>query len=135
MSTRLTLWYSDEYHLYQEGFDDKNVCLEIRSPLFESLILKIPLTAWKEMRQQTIQPNERYLDFTEEELLAEAEREVDAHRAQLDEIREEGGKHTGLRMMLGSFVFGSPDASRDEMIQHFVACYGRDQTSRESTRD
>jgi hypothetical protein len=128
----MTLWHSDEFHLYRDGFDTDNVYLQIQSPHFEELVLKIPLTAWKGMRQQTIQPNEQYLDFTEEKLRAEAEREVDAHRAGLDEIRREGGKHAGLRMMLGSFVFGSPDASREEMIQHFVDCYSRRRTSQDT---
>jgi hypothetical protein len=125
MSTRRTLWYGDKYHLYQDGFYDENVYLDIKDSRFDSLILKIPLTVWKEMRQHTIQPNERYLDFSETELRVEAEREVDEHRAHLEEVRAKGGKHAGLRMMFGSFVFGSPDTPREEMIEHFIECYRR----------
>ena len=133
MSTRSTLWYSDEYHLYQEGLDDNNVYLEVRSPQFESLILRIHLTSLKEMRQHTIQPNERYLDFSADELRAEGEREVDEHRARLDEIRADGRKNTGLRMMFGSFAFGSPDSSREEMIQNFIETYGQRPSDSDST--
>ena len=47
MSTRITLWYSEDLHLYQDGFDDENVYLEIRSQYFDALVVKIPLSAWK----------------------------------------------------------------------------------------
>jgi hypothetical protein len=127
------MWYSDEFHLYRDGFDTDNVYLQIRSPHFEELVLKIPLTAWKEMRQHTIEPNERYLDFSEAELRAEAEREVDEHRSHLEEVRAKDGKHAGLGMMFGSFVFGPPDGSREEMIQHFIDCYSREQVSEDAS--
>lgn len=120
MSTKQTLWYSDEFHLYSEGLDDENIYLEVNSPAFEKLVLKIPLMAWKEMRKQTIQPAEQYLNMSDDELIEEALRKVDDHRAELAKIQETGPEHAGLSIMFGSFVFGPPESSRDEMIVRFL---------------
>ena len=118
MSTRITLWYSEDLHLYQDGFDDENVYLEIRSQYFDALVVKIPLSAWKEMRQHTIQPAERFMDMTDEELLLEAEREVDEHRARL--AAQPDSKLNGL---FGIFTFGSAESTRDEMVRNFLRAY------------
>jgi hypothetical protein len=128
VSTRTTLWHNEDFHLYQEGFDEENVYLEIRSRYFESLIFKLPLMAWKEMRQHTIQPMERYLDFSDEELRAEAEREVDEHRRELA-----GQPDSPFKGFLGSFTFGPKDSSREEMIEHFLNRYWPE--SRREARD
>ena len=118
MSTRSTLWHNDDFHLYREGFDEDNVYLEIRSPYLEELIVKIPLAAWKEMRKQSIQPAESYLDLTEAELRAEAERQVDEHRARLASLPE-----SPIRKLSGILLFGPPEAGREEMIQSFLEHY------------
>ena len=53
MSTKATLWLSDEFHLYRDVFDDENVYLEVRgSGLVEQFVVKIPIAAWNEMRQR-----------------------------------------------------------------------------------
>lgn len=118
MSTRITLWYSDEYHLYQDGFDEQNVYLDIKSTQFDSLILKIPLAAWKEMRQHTIEPNERYLSLSDEELRAEAEREVDDHREYLDSLGD-----SRFKSMAGMLIYGPAEGSREDMIERFLTYY------------
>ena len=123
MSTRSTLWYSDEFHLYKEAGDNSHVYLEVRSPHFEELVLRIPLAAWKEMRQHTIQPSERYLDLSADELRKEAEREVDAHRERLDSIRKEDGPGQALLMSSGILQYGPPDSSREEMVESFLRHY------------
>ena len=132
MSTRSTLWHSDDLHLYREGMDDENVYLEMRSRFFEELVIKIPLTAWKEMRKQTIQPAERYLDLTNEELLREAASEVDRHRLWLEE-RKDSRFASGA----GILVYGPPDSSRQEMIEHYFSFYRRrrDTTAGEADAD
>ena len=118
MSTKSTLWHNEVFHLYREGLDDENVYLEISSPHFEELVLKIPLDAWKEMRKHTIEPAERYLDLTDEQLLQEAERAVDKHRAWLDEHRE-----SPIAGLAGFLLFGSPESTREEMIRGFLESY------------
>ena len=118
MSTRNTLWYSDDFHLYREGFDEDNVYLEIRSQYFEGLILKIPLAAWKQMRKETIEPAESYLDLTDEELRAEAERRVAEHREHLTSL-----ENSPLRSLSGSLLFGLPESSPADMVESFLAHY------------
>jgi hypothetical protein len=123
MSTKSTLWHNDVFHLYSEGFDIENVYLEIAGDAVGQLVVKIPLAAWKEMRQQTIQPAEQYLDLSDEELLLEASRQVDEHRARLEELRQTDPQHSPLRGLLGSFLFGLPNSSREEMIANFLNHY------------
>lgn len=123
MSTKMTLWHNDDFHLYAEGLDDENVYLDIRTPYTEQFVLKIPLSAWKEMRRHTIEPAERYSDMSDDELLMEAERAVDEHRARLHEIRQQGGRNIELRLMLGSFIFGPPESTPEEMIKSFLSVY------------
>ena len=120
MSTRLTLWYNDDFHLYQEGFDEQNVYLEVKTSHLEEFVLRIPLAAWKEMRKQTIEPAERYSDLTDEEMLAEAERAVDEHRKRL-----EGLPDTKVKSFVGGLVFGKPGSTRSEMIKSFLHFHRR----------
>ena len=120
MSTRQTLWFSDEYHLFIDGFDNENVYLEIKDSNFQELVLKIPLVAWKQMRKHTIQPDERYLELTDEELRTEAKRALDEHIADL--AKEPDSPWKGF---FGSFVFGPPDTDREDMIENFLRHYGR----------
>jgi len=123
MSTKSTMWYGSDFHLYREGFDDAHVYLDIRVPYFEQLTLKIPLEAWKEMRKHTIEPNETYLELSNEELRQEATRRVKEHRRSLDETRAKGGHNLGPRLMGGFLVYGDPEASEAEMVEHFVRFY------------
>ena len=123
MSTKSTFWHNDDFHLYREGFDDANIYLDIQVPYFEQLTLKIPLEAWKEMRKYTLEPNERYLDLSDEELRQEAELRVREHRQSLDETRAKGGNNLGLRLMGGFLVYGDPEAAEAEMIDHFIRFY------------
>jgi hypothetical protein len=118
VSTRSTLWHDDRFHLYREAFDDVHVYLEITTEMFESLILKIPLDAWREMRKQTIEPAERYSYLTDAELWEEAEREVDKHRAWLAQEAQ-----SPLSRVSGLMLFGSPESTREEMIENFLNSY------------
>lgn len=127
MSTKITLWSNEEIHLYQEGFDNAVVYLEITSPPLEALILKIPLPAWKEMRKHTIQPDEHYLDMAAEEFLNEVERKVDEHRAGLT-----SAPASSFEGLFGVFIFGSSESSREDMIEHFVATYRPDLSSQDN---
>jgi hypothetical protein len=120
MSTKRTLYFDDVFHLYADGFDSDNVYLEVQlagGPIGE-LVVKIPLIAWKEMRQHTIQPEERYLDLSDAELIVEAERAVDEHREWLA-----AAPNSPLKSMAGLFLFGPPELSRAEMIERFIGNY------------
>jgi hypothetical protein len=120
MSTKSTLWYSEQLHLYQDAFDVENVYLDIetQSPYLEQVTIKIPLSSWKEMRKQTIQPAERYSDLSNEEMLAEAARAVDEQRARL-----EAAPDGPFKQLAGAFLFDSPESERAEMIDHFLRVY------------
>jgi hypothetical protein len=118
MSTKRTLWHNDDLHLYAEGFDNENVYLEIRTAYTEQFVIRIPLTAWKEMRRYTIEPAERYLDMSDDELTVEAQRQVQEHRARLGEF-----KSAAMRSLAGFLVFGAPDSTPDEMVTQFLRHY------------
>ena len=126
MSTRSTLWLNDDFHLYLEAGDVHKVYLAISTGsayLEEELILKIPIAAWKQMRQHTIDSVEGFLDMSDSEFRAEAERRVDAHRADLAEIRDSVGHNKEIRMIAGLLVYGPPETSREEMLRRFVEYY------------
>ncbi len=113
MSTRITLWHNEDFHLYEEGFDNENVYLEIKTaPFIEQLVVKIPLPVWKEMRKHTIEPCESYLDLSDEELTQEAARSVDEHRAWLDAHRS-----SPVSGLSGVLLFGPPESSREKMVE------------------
>ena len=120
MSTKSSLYFDDNFHLYKDGFDRDHVYLAFRRSVgpVEELIIKIPLVVWKEMRKQTIQPEERYLALTDAELRAEAERAVDDHRTRLASEPD-----SPIKGMLGILLFGPPESSREEMIERFIANY------------
>src|SRR5690349_2828875 len=105
MSTKSTLWYDGEYHLYQEGFDHEHVYLDIQSSHFAELTLKLPLPVWKELRKHTIQPDEEYLDLSDEQLRAEAVTAVDKHRKWLEENND-----SRLASLFGFFCSVRPKA-------------------------
>jgi hypothetical protein len=55
MSTKKTLAINDDFHFYQEAFDDENVCLEVQTPYLDQMVLKIPLEFWNEMRKHAFE--------------------------------------------------------------------------------
>ncbi len=86
MSTKCTLAFGKGFHLFEEGFDQRhNVWLDLDGCAFEAtphgIRLEIPLAIWEVIRQHT--PARFDLaPLTDAQLLAEAEKRVDAHRAE-----------------------------------------------------
>jgi hypothetical protein len=120
MSTKSTLYLNENLHFYREAFDREHVYLALgkASGAIDQLVIKIPLVAWKEMRKQTMQPEERYLDLEDDELIAEAEREVGEHR---DRLSKE--PNSPFKGMFGLLLFGPAESSREEMIERFIENY------------
>ncbi|MET4709923.1 hypothetical protein [Endozoicomonas lisbonensis] len=80
MSTKCSLAYGDDFHLYEEVFDDYHVYLSLEKAEFEAsnneVMVRIPLAIWEHIRQFT---NARFdlIDFDDEALLKLTEKEVD----------------------------------------------------------
>lgn len=123
MSTKCSLYWNDSFHLYTEAFDRDNVYLEVYTHgdrFNNATTVVIPLSVWKDMRTHSVQPEERYMEFTDEEMLAEAERCVDEHRTWLVEHKD-----TPLGKFAGVFTYGPPETSREEMISNWLISFGR----------
>lgn len=126
MSTRASLAYWEGWHLYEELADPDpygNLRLEVPRGLVEggdlgtgSFVLRIPLSVWHVIRQESPYCEE-YLSMTPDELRVEAGRWVD-RRA--DYIKDHLDKQWAK--LAGSLVADS-DAPREEQIQQWLDYY------------
>ena len=80
MSTRSSIAYGDNFHLYQEGFDDENIYLELEKTEFEAcsqrVMVAIPIEVWEYIRSYSF-ADYSLIDMSDEEILASAEEEVE----------------------------------------------------------
>ena len=121
MSTKSTLFYNDDFHLYSEALDYENVYLDVRnnSAFVEGeFVIRIPLRVWREMRSHTLEEAERHLDMSAEEVRAEAEVRVDEHRAWLEEHKD-----SSWATFVGSLMYGPHDSTREAMIERYIASW------------
>jgi hypothetical protein len=120
VSTKSSLYFDENFHLYAEALDLEYIYLALRSAQgpVDDLVIKIPLPVWKQMRQHTLQPEETYLDLTDDELLAEAERKVDEHREWLA-----AHSNSAFARAAGILTYGPPELSREEMVERFIDSY------------
>lgn len=114
MSTKSTIWYGEDWHLYHEAFDNQNVYLEFPGGgALQGAAIQIPLHIWKAFREAEVDGLE-FVGISEDELRAKAEAAVDEHRAYL-------ATATGqLSRLFGSLTFGPPESTRDEMVARYM---------------
>ena len=118
MSTRSSLYYDDNFHLYTDGFDTDNVYLEVSDGgnHWDSVtVITIPLPIWAQMRKHTLEPHESYLGLSYEEMLGIAKTKVAAHREWL-----ETHKDTPLVRFAGVLLYGPPEDTEDTMVANWM---------------
>ena len=80
MSTKATIAYGANFHLYHEGFDEDHVYLELEGTQFEAaynrVMVPIPVHVWEVIRQYP-GVDLKYADKTDAELRQYVEQEVD----------------------------------------------------------
>jgi hypothetical protein len=117
MSTKSTVAYGPNFHLYREALDDHYIYLELEGAQFEAsynrMMVPIPVHIWEVIRRYA-GVDLSFADKTDEEIRAYVEREVDERIERYNQ--EENPKAKGLLAFLGSIPYGTTDSAREEQI-------------------
>ncbi|MEM8723657.1 MAG: hypothetical protein AAGE84_30990 [Cyanobacteria bacterium P01_G01_bin.39] len=105
MSTKITVAYGDNFHLYREGFDQDYIYLEMEGVQFEAsynqVMVPIPIHIWEVIRQYP-GIDLSWASRTDDEILRHVEQEVDQriHKYQ----QADDAKHQRLIALLGAIL-------------------------------
>jgi hypothetical protein len=127
MSTKSSIAYGPNFHLYNDAFDEENVYLELNEADFEAsrnhVTLTIPAFIWEHIRQFA-GVDLSLAGKTEEQIRLEVEEAVDERIKKYE--KQKGG------IMAGFLVYGSPNDPREEQIKAGVA-YITEMRNRQNT--
>jgi hypothetical protein len=116
MSTKSTIAYGRNFHLYHEALDEDYVYLELEGTKFEAsynrVMVPIPVHVWEVIRRYP-GVDLKYADKTDVEIRRYVEREVDER---LKRYEEADKRSKGIVSLAGSLVFGTADQPRDRQI-------------------
>ena len=126
MSTKITVAYGDNFHLYRESLDEDYIYLEMEGVRFEAsynrVMMPIPIHIWEVIRQyQGIDLS--WAAKTDEEIMRHVEQEVDGRIQKYQQADDE--KHQRLIALLGSIPYGSADTPRQQQIDRGIAYFHR----------
>ena len=126
MSTKCTVAYGPNFHLYREAFDDESIYLELEGVSFEAssqrVMVTIPIPIWEAIRRRG-EADLSYAEKTDAEIQAKVEEWVDERLARYRQAQSDHGK--GRVSLLGGLVLGAADEPREEQIARGVAYYLR----------
>jgi len=129
MSTKSSIAYGDNFHLYHEVWDDDHVYLELETTHFEAgygrVMVPIPIHIWEVIRHL----GGAQLDLvekTDEELLATVVTNVDERIAKYQEALREHPDRVGLISFIGGMVYGSAKQPREEQIESGMEFYRKE---------
>lgn len=121
MSTKASLAYGNDFHLYEEVFDDERIHLSLSNVEFEAskdgVSVAIPLHIWECIRQFS---NARFnlVKYSHEMVLEMVAKKVDQR---IKSYMENGEKPT--EAVFGCIIFGLASESRDYQIQQGMSFY------------
>lgn len=126
MSTKSTVAYGPNFHLYREALDENFIYLELEGVQFEAsynrVMVPIPVHIWEVIRQyQGVDLS--WADKTDGELIQYVEQEVNERIKRYQEAEPEKGK--SLMAFFGSLAFGTADSPRSEQIEQGVKYFKR----------
>jgi hypothetical protein len=129
MSTRSSLAWAEEFHLYQDLMDDDGaVYLELQGQNLDysasphSITLRIPIEIWETIRHH----GGASLDLVEasdEDLLKKVEKHVDERIAGYAAANK---RSQALVALAGSLVYGGADEPREAQIQHGMTFWSKE---------
>lgn len=119
MSTKCTIAYGEDFHLYRECFDEDGVYLQLRGkPQFkasaDSAMVRIPAHIWEVIRTFPGVWLE-WADKSDAEIRAIVEKDVDERIAEWRKAKSKRQK--GWASFVGGFVYGAADESRAAQIR------------------
>ena len=124
MSTKSSLAYGNNFHFYQECFDEENVYLELESVEFEAsnnkVTVTIPVAIWSVIRAYGA-VDLAYANYSDAEIETIVEEEVDQRIEKYRSTNDERAKK--FASLSGSIYYGSADLPRKEQIEKGVRYY------------
>jgi hypothetical protein len=133
MSTKSTIAWGEDFHLYREIFDEDHVYLQLDTTHFEAgygrVMIPIPIHIWETVRHLGGARLD-LVDLLDENLLAKVQKDVDERIAEDQKAALERPGRAGLFAIIGSLAYGTADKPRDEQIQRGME-YFRHQRQRQ----
>lgn len=123
MSTKATVVYGPNFHLYKEVFEDDQIYLELEGVQYEAaynqVMVPIPVHIWEVIRTYP-GVNLSWVDNTDEELREHVEHEVDERLAEYEQADPQAKQ---LISLFGSLVYGVADTPRTEQIDRGITYF------------
>ena len=124
MSTKVTVAYGENFHLYKEILDENFIYLEVEGVQFEAsynrVMIPIPVHIWEVIRQYE-GTDLSWASRTDDEIAQYVEQEVDKRIQKLKEAENEKSKR--LIALLGSMPYGMADIPRQQQIEKGIAYF------------
>lgn len=131
MSTKCTIAYGEDFHLYREVFDHEHVYLRLETTHFEAgydrVMIPIPIHVWETIRHLGGAELD-LVDLSDGELLTRVHKEVGERMAEYEKAARERPDHAALLAIVGSLVYGTADEPRDDQIRHGMEYFQRERT-------
>ena len=125
MSTKCSLSYGENFHLYNECLDDDNVYLRLTKPAFQvdcdNLTVTIPIHIWETIRHHGT-PDLSLCDLSDDDILAKVTKEVD-ERIKEHQNAEGNKNEQAILNILGCLVFGGAEEPRITQIESGISYY------------
>jgi hypothetical protein len=158
MSTRCSLAYGENFHLYHECFeDDQTVHLELNDVEFEasgrSVTVAIPIGVWEVIRHKG-GANLELADKTDAELMAMVKEHVDDRVAKWQEAKKEdeqylkdhpeardakdgriGGRKAGLFEFFGCIPYGRASEPKPKQVKAGIKHYKRERAFQKKVKE
>ena len=117
MSTKSSIAYGSNFHLYHEVLDDSCIYLELEQVPFEAaynrVTVPIPVHIWEVIRQYP-GIDLTWAEKTDEDILQYVQKEV---RERTEKFTAVNGAQAALTSLSGSMTYGSADLPEAEQIQ------------------
>ena len=124
MSTKATVAYGKNFHLYKEVFDEDSIYLEIEGVPFEAsynrVMIPIPIHIWEVIRQYE-GTDLSWANKTDEEIVRYVEQEVDKRIQKYQQAENEQSKR--LIALFGSMPYGAADLPRQQQIEKRITYF------------
>lgn len=131
MSTKCTIAYGENFHLYREVLDHDHIYLRLETTHFEAgycrVMIPIPIHVWETIRHLGGAELD-LVDRSDAELLARVESEVDERIAQYEKVARKRPDRADFFAIVGSVVYGTADEPRDDQIRHGMEYFQRERT-------
>lgn len=124
MSTKSTVAYGKDFHLYKECLEEDCIYLKLENKPFEAtndrVTVAIPIIIWEVIRQhQAVEFT--WADKTHEDILHYVEKEVDERIKRYQSAPNK--KAQKFASLIGFIPFGAVDTPRSEQIERGVKHY------------